>query len=452
MRPLFGLPLLLFGLARADITNWTQNSPTSSPSARYAVGMAFRIGASRTILFGGASVSGMVTTYYNDTWLWNGTDWTSQSPSSSPGTRGGMGFATDTSRQATVLFGGVSLTGNNNDTWEWNGSNWSSLSPSSSPAARQYPMMVYDSSHNYTYLFGGNGASGYLNDTWRWNGNNWSSLSTTSSPSTREHGGMSYDSSRGRVMLFGGYDGNSLGQTWEWNGTDWTSLNPSSTPSTRSAPGMVYDVKRGVTVLFGGSTGPTAFSNDTWEWDGTNWSSRAPTSYPSTRAFAGAAYDTHNSRMVLFGGTGLLGANNETWYYSCTSGCSTSLRIYDLSATRERDGVTVRFRAGYDPELIRLTVVRLSGEQRGIVGSALGPALDATEQQFELHDPVLLTDARYLVEAQRLDGSVENFGPLVPSDAQRPLGACAAGRTRGAIVLGLMLFGLWCRRQVTYRR
>ena len=53
-----------------DGTNWTQLTPTSSPSARWDAQM----GSLRDtpVLFGGADVQGNVL---GDTWTWNGTTW-----------------------------------------------------------------------------------------------------------------------------------------------------------------------------------------------------------------------------------------------------------------------------------------------------------------------------------------------------------------------------------------
>jgi galactose oxidase-like protein len=62
-----------------DGTNWTQQSPATSPSARTSA-MAFGSGHDQVVLFGGANS----TTAFSDTWLWNGGNWTQQSPGTIP--------------------------------------------------------------------------------------------------------------------------------------------------------------------------------------------------------------------------------------------------------------------------------------------------------------------------------------------------------------------------------
>src|SRR5579864_8601744 len=75
-------------------------------------------------------------------------------------------MAFDSAHGQVVMFGGTSdLRVNLNDTWLWDGSNWTQQSPQDSPSARVGHAMVYDSSHDQTVLFGGiNGI--YLEDTW----------------------------------------------------------------------------------------------------------------------------------------------------------------------------------------------------------------------------------------------------------------------------------------------
>jgi hypothetical protein len=52
-------------------------SPINAPFARVGPGTAFDATAGNVVLFGGNSSSG---TYYNDTWTWDGINWTQQLP------------------------------------------------------------------------------------------------------------------------------------------------------------------------------------------------------------------------------------------------------------------------------------------------------------------------------------------------------------------------------------
>ena len=133
-------------------------------------------------------------------------------------------MAYDETRRQIVLFGGLSLPAgtNPNDTWVWDGTNWSELSPATSPSARAYTGMVYDAARGGLVLFGGeNTSGGHLNDTWVWDGTTWTQRAV-SGPSPRAPSTMACDVARGVTVLFGGYDGGINGETWEWDGTAWT--------------------------------------------------------------------------------------------------------------------------------------------------------------------------------------------------------------------------------------
>jgi hypothetical protein len=66
------------------------------------------------VLFGGINAGTLQ--FMNDTWLWDGSSWVEDSPSTSPPARYGAGMATD-SNGKIVLFGGQGPSGNLNDTW-----------------------------------------------------------------------------------------------------------------------------------------------------------------------------------------------------------------------------------------------------------------------------------------------------------------------------------------------
>lgn len=207
--------------------------------------------------------------------------WIQHHPATSPPGRYGHAMAYDSVRGAAVLFGGWNSSNNLvNDTWEYDGVNWTLQSPANSPVARGYSAMAYDSARGVTVLFGGcPSGSACLGDTWEYNGINWTQRTPATAPSARSTHAMAYDTARGVTVLFGGYDSSSyasLGDTWEWDGTNWTQRTHAHSPPARSDHGMAYDSLRGVTVLQWGDNG----TNDTWEWDGTDWTQRALVEYP----------------------------------------------------------------------------------------------------------------------------------------------------------------------------
>jgi hypothetical protein len=152
-----------------DGTTWTQRFPASSPPARYGHAMAFDSLRGKVVLFGGRANGSRVA----DTWEWDGTNWTQSSPTSAPYARFWHAMAFDSQRGKTVLFGGDHIRpyalGPIDDTWLWDGTEWTQVFPTTKPRERAEHTMAYDSVRRRTVLFGGsnelNPATLYT-DTW----------------------------------------------------------------------------------------------------------------------------------------------------------------------------------------------------------------------------------------------------------------------------------------------
>ena len=149
-----------------DGTNWTQLTPANSPSARADFGMAYDAALGTVVLFGGDSATGA---YLNDTWVWNGTTWIQQNPANSPAVRYAQGMSYDAAAGEVVMFGGYNgqtASGSLNDTWLYDGTNWTQSNTATSPSGRDVPNgMEYDPATNQVVLFGGY-ASNQYSDTW----------------------------------------------------------------------------------------------------------------------------------------------------------------------------------------------------------------------------------------------------------------------------------------------
>ncbi len=253
-----------------DGKQWSQKSPATSPSARLHHAMAFDAARGQVVLFGGqTSLVGFVT-YLNDTWTWDGSNWTLMSPAHSPAVRGNLGLAYDSANAKVVLYAGCNNSTSWSDTWTWDGNDWTAQTPSSNPGARNSHMMVYDSAHGQVVVFGGtNGqvGSSLLNDTWTWDGSNWTQFKG-STPPGRMLAGMAYDSTQKKTVLFGGMPNftSMLSDTWLWDGSSWTQITPPTSPSARHDHTMAYDSARGQTLLFGGNltASSSTVSADTW--------------------------------------------------------------------------------------------------------------------------------------------------------------------------------------------
>lgn len=154
-----------------DGTNWTEETTASAPSPRTTAGMAYDAAHGKVVLFGGTFP---LLANYSDTWTWDGATWTKQTPVTSPSARSLFGMAYDSVHSQVVLFGGDAgtlLPKLENDTWLWDGTNWTQASPQTSPQPRFAFPMTYDSTQDEMVLFSGEGASAVVySDTWAWNG------------------------------------------------------------------------------------------------------------------------------------------------------------------------------------------------------------------------------------------------------------------------------------------
>lgn len=192
-----------------DGTGWTQQFPPLSPAGRKfdAQTLAYNVATGTILLFGGTNASGVL----NDTWEWDGktNTWTQRFPASSPSPRNTT-LAYDPRRSQVVLFGGSNAKGDccssyYNDTWTWDGQNWTQQFPVSSPPTRVHPAMVYDPNIGATIIYGGFHTPGVgLFDTWSWDGSNWTQLQTLTNPGGRWAMGSVFDSLANAPLIFGG--------------------------------------------------------------------------------------------------------------------------------------------------------------------------------------------------------------------------------------------------------
>jgi uncharacterized protein (TIGR03437 family) len=265
--------LFAFLLAGQSPDNWTQQSPRTSPPARWAGSLAY--GSGRVVLFGGY---GGPLGVLGDTWAWDGSNWSPQIPQNPPA-RISAGMAYDSANSQVVLFGGASSPGSNvmpasvfNDTWEWNGFSWIQKSPQTSPPGRSNQAMAYDSTNQQVVLFGGVSASGgALGDTWLWNGSNWTQQFPQTNPPARKLHAAAYDSALGHLVLFGGEDATAklFNDTWLWSGSTWIQESPQTSPSARfEGPALAYDSSHSQLVLFGGEANGSII-NETWTYGST---------------------------------------------------------------------------------------------------------------------------------------------------------------------------------------
>lgn len=296
----------------AQPCTWKQATPANSPPVLAWAAAAYDSVNDEIILFGGApTINGGTTT--NETWSWDGSNWTLLTPTNSPTARWTHAMAYDANRKRIVLFGGLATDQASSaldDTWEWDGSDWAEVATTASPSPRGvHGAMAYDSVHQNIVIRGGGSAPGQpvFGDTWTYDGTTWTEI-TGQGPSARVAPAIAFDEAAGEVVLFGGGTWNPyFGDTWTFDGTAWSELSPTPAPSMRQSARMIYDSTRSLALLFGGDDG--ALLSDLWEWNGTAWSQVTVTPPPARCCFA-FAHDTKRGEAVVFGGP-----DNQTWIY-----------------------------------------------------------------------------------------------------------------------------------------
>src|SRR3954471_17440201 len=258
--------ILCLDVAAFAQAGWTQRFPATSPSRRFQTSMAqFN---SFTLLFGGNPPSFPTTLPLDDTWLWDGTNWTQITrfgffgTGPHPPARSRAAIAYDPENDQVVMFGGDGGFANTlGDTWIFRRTfnallnrsalSWGQPALSEAPPARSFAVMEYDPALKKMILTGGISSSGQsFQDTWAFDPNTltWDQLSTAHavSPTRRATAmakcgaaiaifGFQRQVSPTELLLFGG--GNDLGDSWRFGGTtspDWTGpLSPSPDPDGR---------------------------------------------------------------------------------------------------------------------------------------------------------------------------------------------------------------------------
>lgn len=308
MKPVRCVATVVLVLATAS-AQWRERFPLNVPSNRSEAAMTFDLAHGYTLLFGGGP-TGSPFTMRSDTWSFDGSDWTLQSPPQSPTGRLGAGMVLDLARGMVVLYGGVtsfaSTARPNDETWEWNGATWNRALPTTSPGGLAHFGFAYDLVRARCVLYGGTNNPGLLidsNQTWEYDGITWTRVLTAANPGPLERPGMCYGG--GRTLLFGGINVQTGGTnlTWSYNGTNWSQVAVGGTrPPVRTFGKMVWVATQGVAVLHGGMDPYNGTPlTDTWQFDGSAWTQFAPPT-PSARTRFAMAYDELRGKVVLHGG------------------------------------------------------------------------------------------------------------------------------------------------------
>jgi len=197
-----------------------------------------------------------------------------------------------------------------NQTWEWDGNDWTQMTPATSPPARDWSSMVYDPNSGSILLFAGRDSNNkpagtYVpyNDTWKWDGVNWTQFFPATAPDVRHAHQLSFDKNLNKVLMTGGQrPGFTYNETWTWDGVNWTQLAPTTDFTARVFHATEFDDNRGVMVMHSGkNTSNNTLYNDTWEFDGSTWT-QVDTTGPQYGWFP-MVYDAVNQELLVQGGS-----------------------------------------------------------------------------------------------------------------------------------------------------
>lgn len=209
--------------------------------------------------------------YEDVTRVWDGEYWRFKSGiNTPPPERSRSRMVYDAARQQIVLFGGENDDDELNDTWTWDGSQWTEQTPTNLPDKRTYPAMAYDAARQEVVMFGGLG-SGWEDDTWVWDGSEWTEEFPANSPPGR-YGAMDYDPTRSVIVLVTDSNDDDA-ETWEWDGVNWTKRSSVAAPSARQYHDVIFNPESQKIELYNGeySDFSREITADTWQWDGSEW-------------------------------------------------------------------------------------------------------------------------------------------------------------------------------------
>jgi hypothetical protein len=178
--------------------------------------MAYDPSRKGVILYGGWDGA---NTFFNDTWLWDGEDWTQLDYPS-----------TQMSGHVLVQYPPenmlISIQTAEMGTWSLTENGWAKLDIPFPPARSDGRG---DYGQEKIVYFGGSAQTSRLNDTWLFTEGAWHQLSLQQSPSPRFGHILFYDEKRGSFILFGGADTNYMNDTWELKLPEYIGGPPSPT-------------------------------------------------------------------------------------------------------------------------------------------------------------------------------------------------------------------------------
>lgn len=284
---------------------WQPLSPQHLPSKRVSMSVAYDTRRGRAVMFGGTLSDDRTHFAYSDeTWEWDGKDWSLVHTDEAPSPRRFPSMAYDESRGVIVLFGGENQSGKLGDLWEYDGQQWKKMCPVCNPSSRMGATMVYDPQRKHVVFYGGIGGGKqyegmWYAEAWAWDGKTWQFQDYKSNSPSAFDPAVAYDTAQQRMVAF--FDA-SFGGTWLCKDNLWTHPNLSPEPPHSRSARMVYDPLYARSILFGGYKSPNGWYQDTWVFEKDVWRKLDLPRSPLARANHIAFYDQTRRSMIVFGG------------------------------------------------------------------------------------------------------------------------------------------------------
>jgi hypothetical protein len=303
-------------------TNWTQIL-TDGPAVLKAL-LAYDPVRKQTIMLG--LNSSAATVMY--AWDPAAATWKPLTPTVLP-TCANEGAMTWQSSNNTILYtGGIcTTTTGTEETYEWDGTNWTKIDLTSFAGSYVGSALTFDPDRQNAVLFGGAPTAGVLlANTFTYSNKIWSAVGDFDYPVPRSLFSFTTDPVNKIIYLFGGVnDATSFADFWTYQNGMFRSQNTADQPLDCAQPIAAYDTDRSKVVVL-------CTSSATWEYDGSKWVQfDATKTAPPGRRFGSIAYDQTLKKIVYFGGVDVNGIYlAQTWTYDEPS----AVAVVDVDVVR----------------------------------------------------------------------------------------------------------------------
>ncbi|HVT05611.1 MAG TPA: hypothetical protein VHL58_19810 [Thermoanaerobaculia bacterium] len=275
---------------------WEKLTPAHLPTCVLLASMAYDTTKNRIVLVNGVCPSGATP---QETWIWDGADWTKKDVKILPGQVTGVAMTYDPTRDEVFLFGGGAVDGVlQSIAFRFHDDDWAEVKEELlQPSPRSLFVFEKDPTRGVTWLFGGHDDQTDYYDLWKLQAGKWELITATDPPAGCTYPAGAFDTDRSKLVIVC-----ESGIGYEWDSEKWTKFEPKTRPATRRFSSVVYDPVQKRTILYGGFDGIN-YQSLTWLWDGTAWKKNTKGN-PRPRALTAMFYDPVKQKTFVFGGIG----------------------------------------------------------------------------------------------------------------------------------------------------